>query len=207
MSAPREVSIDINKLKSNFSNLSSNVDTQASKLDYMLEYLDNYKKMCQRRRDAYNLHSVKCRHKHNIVSIPLLIVTSSTGVLAGLNMERTVVTCLGAASAVLTAIQRFCSYSERAENARMVSKGFSRIVRKVEDNVLHIKSSVTTVDIAYFTKQIEDIQKEFDSVLQQAAEIPWELLQYVNTVDSRVWCFYPVFGPNKEVPKIPDFFG
>jgi hypothetical protein len=202
--ASREIAIDITELKKNYSVESK---TEDGNLDYMMEYLENYKKMCQRRRDAYNLHSVRMRHKHNIVSIPLLVVTSATGVLAGLNMDRVLVTCLGASSAILTAVQRFCSYAERAENSRMIAKGYSKITRRIEDINLYIKSPASVVDITYFTKQVEDVLKEFDAVNQLAHEVPWELLQYINTVDASVWCFYPVFGTKKQVPKIPEIFG
>lgn len=199
MASNAEITIDISTLRSNFQ---SNVATDAGvssfsnvrSLDYMFQYLDEYKKMCQRRRDAYNLHSTKLRHRHNLVSIPLLALTSTTSVIAALQMDKIVVTSLGAASAVFTAIQRFCSYAERAENSRMVAKGFSKITRKIEDTLMYIKSSAASVDVTVFTKLIEDIQRDFEATNQQAHEVPWELLQYINTVDSNMWCFYSVVG-------------
>jgi hypothetical protein len=200
----REIRVDIGALKEKLLKYSF----KCKFLDYMFEYLTNYKKMCQRRRDAYNIFSTKLKYRHNLISIPLIAVTSGTSVIAALSINKIIVTSLGALAAVLTAVQRFCAYAERAENARMIAKGHSKISRKIEDAILYIKSGATFVDPALFTKQIEDIQKDYEAVNQQANDIPWELLQYIDTVDSHIGCFFPVHGTHRpQIPPMSESFG
>jgi hypothetical protein len=42
-------------------------------------------------------------------------------------------------------------------------------------------------------KTLAEIQSEMDSVHENAKDIPWELLQYIDTVDANVCCV-PVKG-------------
>ena len=188
-----EITVNVETLKSN---------TQE---DYMLTYLDEYKKVCQQRRDAYNIHSAKLKHRHNFITIPLLVVTSGTSVLAALQLDRIIVTSLGAGAAILTAVQRFCAYAERAENSSMTSKGYSRMVNKIETLKMYIRSNATTVQPEYYTKCIREIQQDIDSITEQAIDVPYSLLHLVTTVDACV-CFGKVLGTQSTPPKIPELF-
>jgi hypothetical protein len=61
-------------------------------------WLSETKKVCQRNRDAYNVHSEKLRFRHNLISIPLLAITSGTSVVAALQINTVLTTVLGAAA-------------------------------------------------------------------------------------------------------------
>jgi len=158
--------------------------------DEVLEkYLENYRQLCSRCRDAYDIHAVHLKNRHNMITFPLLLITSATGVLAGLDVPKAGGIIVGAAAAVLTAIQRYCSYAERSENARMTAKTHAKIIRKIE-NIKLLKDSPTVgTSPDLFAKQIREIQSEIDSAHENAKDIPWELLKYIDTIDAKIGCF------------------
>lgn len=163
--------------------------------DYVIEYLDRYKTTYSRFRDAYNVHAVHLKNRHNFVTFPLLVITSATGVIAGLDsLPRTAGVVVGAASAVLTAIQRYCAYAERSENARMTAKSYSKIINKIQAVKLSIRSNVLeNMSKDMFANLIREIQGLSNSTRENALEMPWELLKYIDTIDAQVCCF-PVAG-------------
>lgn len=144
--------------------------------DYLFEYLKSYEDLCARYRDVYNVHALKLRNRHNYVSVPLLVVTSATGVIASVQTFRTPGILVGAFSAILTAVQRYCAYAERAENARMTAKSHAKIIRKIENVKLVMKSDTVHATPEIFAKYIREIQTEIDSAQENASEVPWELL-------------------------------
>ena len=189
-----DVSVDILTLKSNVND------------DYIFTFLDKYKQYCQRHRDAYNIHSTKLKYRHNLLTIPLLTLTSGTSVLSALEVNRNIVTALGASAAVLTGVQRFCAYAERAENSSMIAKGYAKIVRRIESLKMYIRSGSTSVNPNFFSKSVEEIQKEIDAMTEQAIDVPFQLLKLINTVDGCI-CFECIGGTKKTLPKIPETFG
>ena len=178
----REIMISIDALR--VSNVESNV---LPTTDYFYYWLAESKKVCQRNRDAYNVHSEKLRFRHNLISIPLLAITSGTSVVAALQVNTVLTTVLGAAAAVSTAIQRFCAFAERAENARMTAKGFARIARNIESALLYVRSPAIVPEPLFYTKLVEEIKKDLDHVTEQATEVPWELLKFIETLDTVRW--------------------
>ena len=171
--------------------------------DYVLEYLDRYKTTYSRFRDAYNIHAVHLKNRHNFITFPLLVITSATGVIAGLDsLPRTAGVVVGAASAVLTAIQRYCAYAERSENARMTAKSYSKIINKIQAVKLSMKSNVLEgMSKDMFANLIREIQGLSNSTRENAMEMPWELLKYIDTIDAQVCCF-PVVGMNGKKPEV-----
>jgi len=165
--------------------------------DYVIEYLEKYKTTYSRFRDAYNVHAVHLKNRHNFITFPLLVITSATGVIAGLDsLPRTAGVVVGAASAVLTAIQRYCAYAERSENARMTAKSYSKIINKIQAVKLSMKSKVLeNMSKDMFANLIREIQGLSNSTRENALEMPWELLKYIDTIDAQVCCF-PVVGVN-----------
>jgi hypothetical protein len=163
--------------------------------DYVIEYLDRYKNTYSRFRDAYNVHAVHLKNRHNFITFPLLVITSATGVIAGLDsLPRTAGVVVGAASAVLTAIQRYCCYAERSENARMTAKSYSKIINKIQAIKLSMKSKVLeNMSKDMFANLIREIQGLSNSTRENALEMPWELLKYIDTIDAQVCCL-PVAG-------------
>jgi hypothetical protein len=161
--------------------------------DPLKYYLLKYKKICERCRDAYDVHAVHLKIKHDLITLPLLIITSATGVIAGLNVSKTAGIIVGAASAVITAIQRYCGYAERSENARMIAKHHARIIRKIDNMFLVMDSNIVNISKEMFSKFLRDIQSEIDSTHENAKDIPWELLKYINTIDASICCI-PIRG-------------
>lgn len=166
--------------------------------DYLKKYLQDLETLCKRCRDAYNIHAVHLKNRHNLITFPLLVITSATGVIAGLDGSKTAGIIVGASSAVLTAIQRYCAYAERSENARMTAKSHAKIIRKIENMILIMESRAVSTSADIFSKFLREIQSEIDSTHENAKDVPWELLKYIDTVDARVCCF-PVQGPSPSV--------
>lgn len=166
-------------------------DAAVHNYEDVVKYLENYKKRYSFFRDAWNIHAVHLRNRQNLISIPLLVVTTATGVIASINtIPQAVGIIVGAASAVLTAIQRYCAYAERSENARMTAKSYSKILNKIEN----MKLSMTgTLSQEMFSKFLREIQSLSNSTREMAVEIPWEVLKYINTLDAEVCCV-PVMG-------------
>ena len=169
--------------------------------DSLKDYLKKYKNICEKCRDAYDIHAVHLKIKHDLVTVPLLIITSATGVIAGLNISSTVGIIVGAASAVITAIQRYCGYAERSENARMTAKNHSRIIRKIDNMFLVMDSNIVNISKEMFSKFLRDIQSEIDSTNENAKDIPWELLKYINTIDASICCI-PIAGATQNISLV-----
>ena len=137
---------------------------------------------CQTRRREYWNHFSKMKFRHNCISIPLLIVSSATGVVSayqfsGQNMKvNIVVTALAGLSAILSSVQRYCSYSERAENSKLMAKSWGRLHRKIKNTITYINSEATSINSTVFTKLVEEIQKDIEAVAQQADEMPAALI-------------------------------
>lgn len=166
-----------------------------SEHDYVVKYLDNYEKRYAQFRDAYNIHAVHLKNRHNLITLPLLVITSATGVIASLDSApKAVGIVVGASSAILTAIQRYCAYAERSENARLTAKSYSKIINKIENMRLSMHSKVIqSVSQEMFSKFIREIQGLSNSTRENAIEVPWELLKYIDTLDAKVCCI-PVVG-------------
>jgi len=161
------------------------------------DHLGYFKHVCKQSKDAYDIHAVHLKNRHNLITFPLLIITSATGVIAAVDVQKTAGIIVGAASAVLTAIQRYCAYSERSENARMTAKSFARLVRKIENIELAIESKSKIVEMTdeMKAKYVTEIQAELDSAQENAKDVPWELLKYIETIDAQVCCV-SVKGPS-----------
>ena len=153
--------------------------------DELIKHLEKRHKECQEKRVGYWNHYAKMKRLHNLLSIPLLIVSSATGVVSayqfsGQNVKiTTATTALGGLSAVLSSMQRYFSYSERAENAKLMAKSWGRLHRKIQNTVIYIKSSATEVNSIVFTKLVEEIQKDIEAVAQQADEMPTSLIEKI----------------------------
>ena len=163
--------IDINELKKKL---------RVDSLPYHLWYiaLD-----CKHRRDAFWRHHKSLKYKNNIVSIPLLLLTSITGVTSVANLGTDyigtlpiVVSVFGVSSAVMTALQRYFRYSERAEHSKHLAKTYGRIARRIENMMVLVESSAITMQPEAFIKFVEDVQKDTDSLLQEINDIPSDLV-------------------------------
>ena len=63
------------------------------------------------------------------------------------------------------------------------------------------KIYANTVTQENLTKFVSEIQTHVNSARENAIEIPWELLKYIDTIDAEVCCF-SVAGLKGEKPKV-----
>lgn len=168
--------------------------------DYIVKYLATLDERYSQFRDAYNIHAVHLKNRHNLITLPLLVITSATGVIASLDSApKAVGIVVGASSAVLTAIQRYCAYAERSENARLTAKSYSKIINKIENMRLSMNSKVIqSSSQEMFSKFIREIQGVANSTRENAMEVPWELLKYIDTLEAKVCCVSVAGRPKKE---------
>ena len=194
MGVEEDIVIDIDALKNNY---------EKDPLSFHIWYtaID-----CKRKRDAYWRHYKNMSFRSNLISIPLLLITSATGLTSVANLSSVnptppdssftvltlpaIVTCFGVSSALLSALQRYFRYSERSEHAKHIAKAYGRIARRIENTMILLKSKATAIKPETFEKFIEELQKETDSLLQETDEIPSELLNhkdiYKTTLDTFV---------------------
>jgi len=159
--------IDIGNLKDRYSD------------DPIIQHLKKRIQQCEKRRIAYWDYYVKLRIMNNVLSIPLLLITSATGITTiaqvGYNTKiilPVISTIFGVSSAVLSALQRYFAYPERAEHSKYMAKNYARIQRKIEDVIVYIESSSASYDSKSFKKTIDDITKEFEKIAYETEDIP-----------------------------------
>lgn len=164
--------------------LKSNAWVATGPHDHLMEHLAYRRDECKKRRSAYWKHHNIMRTRHNWISIPLLMVSSATGVVSAAQFNSRgdtpitiATTVLGVLSAVFSSVQRYCQYSERAENSKLMAKSWSRLQRKIENTMVYIESNACEINNTVFTKLVEEIQKDIESVAQQAEDLPLSLLQ------------------------------
>ena len=142
---------------------------------------------CKVRSRAFWQHFVRMKRRHNWISVPLLILSSGTGVSsvaqigggngAGAAQALTVlVTVLGVSVAILTALQRYLRYSERAEEARYMARSFARIARTIQYNMTLVESRAISFKAEAFVKFVDGIHKDMDTLLGETKDLPKELL-------------------------------
>jgi hypothetical protein len=117
--------------------------------------------------------------------VPLLILSSGTGVSsvaqigggngAGAALS-VLVTVLGVSVAILTALQRYLRYSERAEEARYMARSFARIARTIQYNMTLVESRAISFKPEAFVKFVDGIHKDMDTLLGETKDLPKELL-------------------------------
>lgn len=178
--AQSDIIVHVDRLKSN------TAPTGTS--DSLMFHLIDRAKECQTRRRAYWKHYRLMKTRHNWISIPLLMVSSATGVVSAAqfnsNGDKSITiatTVLGVLSAVFSSVQRYCGYSERAENSKLMAKSWARLARKIENTMVYIDSNACEINDTVFTKLVEEIQKDIESVAQQAEDLPMSLLKDIKT--------------------------
>jgi len=140
---------------------------------------------CKVRSRAFWQHFVRMKRRHNWISVPLLILSSGTGVTsvaqigggngAGAALS-VLVTVLGVSVAILTALQRYLRYSERAEEARYMARSFARIARTIQYNMTLVESRAISFKPEAFVKFFDGIHKDMDTLLGETKDLPKELL-------------------------------
>lgn len=141
---------------------------------------------CKVRSRAFWKHFTRMKRRHNWISVPLLILSSGTGVSSvaqiGGNGGATaralsvLVTVLGVSAAILTALQRYLRYSERAEESRYMAKSYARIARAIQYNMTLVESRAVVFKPEAFLKFVDGFHKDVDALLNESADVPHELL-------------------------------
>jgi hypothetical protein len=133
---------------------------------------------CKKRREAYWDHYSNMRYRNNIIGIPLLVLSSGTGVTSIAQIHSSskwlviLTTILGVTSAFITSLQRYMRYSERAEQAKYLAKNYGRIARKIEDFMIFIESKSSKVDPTSFNNFIKEMHKDIQTLTQEADDMP-----------------------------------
>jgi hypothetical protein len=133
---------------------------------------------CKKRREAYWEHYSNMRYRNNLIGIPLLVLSSGTGVTSIAQIHSTskwlviLTTILGVTSAFITSLQRYMRYSERAEQAKYLAKNYGRIARKIEDFMIFIESKSSKVDPTSFNNFIKEMHKDIQTLTQEADDMP-----------------------------------
>lgn len=138
---------------------------------------------CKKRRDAFWRQYSKMKYRGNVVSIPLLIISSITGVTSVANISSSdsqalpiIVSIFGVSAAVLTAMQKYFRYSERAEHSKHLAKTYGRVARRIEHMIVMVESDAVKMEPEAFLKFVEDVQKDIDTLLAETDDNPKELL-------------------------------
>lgn len=170
--------IDLDILKSKY-----NHDSLPHHLWYMA--LD-----CKRRRDAFWRHHKHMRVKSNIIGIPLLILSSVSGITSVLQVGNVetgdrismglslpiAVSFFSVSAAILTALQKYFRYAERSEHSKHMAKNYARISKRIENNLVLIESAAIKMEPSTFLKFMEEVQKDTESLLQETDDMPKELI-------------------------------
>lgn len=137
-------------------------------------------KDCKLKRNAYWKLYYSYQKWNNVLSIPLLLISSATGITSvaqlnnsGASMEW-VVAVLGVLSTAFAAFQRYFRYGEKAEQSKGVAKRYALLARKGELHAnMFDNNQINMNDIATF---MEEFRKELDSLLQETDDVPEEIL-------------------------------
>jgi hypothetical protein len=181
-----DASIDVDALKGNYRNDSLPYHLWTVALD------------CKKKRDAFWRWSRRMKFSNNILSIPLLLLSSGAGLTSmaqlGTQANTTLsalVTVFGVTSAALTAFQRYFRYAERAEQGKHMAKNYARIARRIESTLIMVGSKVTKLDAKEFENFMEEVQQELDSLIQETEEVPKELMNDSGLYDKLIESFMP----------------
>lgn len=149
---------------------------------------------CKRRRDAFWRHYKSLKLYAGLITVPMILTTSVTGLTSVAHLGTAIgllgtpnkptnelgvpiaVTVFSVTSAVLTALQKYFGYSERAEHAKHLAKTYGRIARRIENTMILVESEAITMQPEAFLKFLEDIQKDIDSLMQETDDVPAELV-------------------------------
>mgnify|MGYP003351032943 CR=1 FL=1 len=145
--------------------------------DALIQHLIFYEDLCSRNLKTYTTYAKEAKMKHDVFSINALGYSTAVGIMSSLDQTpryKYASMALSGMLALITGIQRFSGFAEKAENARLIAKGFDKIVRDINLTIMYVRSGAVTVDSRTFTKMIEEIQRNIATVSEQAIESPPE---------------------------------
>ncbi len=135
---------------------------------------------CKMRRNAYWKQFYRYQKYNNILSTPLTLIASATGItsIAQLGYENSAiqisVAVLGVLSTALTAYQRYFNWGEKALHCREVAKRYTILARKAEMQANLYQNNRITMDV--LQEFMETFRKELDAIQTETEELPTEIL-------------------------------
>lgn len=169
--------------------LVSNNPETAYLQDHMRFHLMSAKLECEHNRDAFWRTYRKFKRKSNWISVPLLILSSATGITsvtsvsqlntltANIEVAPILAAIFGVGTAVLSGLQKYFRYSERAENCKYVAKSYNRLSKRIKNTMSFIHSDFMKITPSGLYKFIDDINKEIISLSREIDEQPIELIK------------------------------
>ena len=145
--------------------------------DALIKHLEFYEGLCSYNTKTYTRYAIKAKLFNDMFSINALGYSTAVGIMSSLDQTpryKYASMALSGMLALITGIQRFSGFAEKAENARLIAKGFDKIVRDINITIMYVNSGAVTVDSRTFTKMIEEIQRNIAAVSEQAIESPPE---------------------------------
>jgi hypothetical protein len=157
--------------------------------DHMRFHLMSAKLECEHNRDAFWRTYRKFKRKSNWLSVPLLIVSSATGITSVTSVSQLnqltehfevapiLAAIFGVGTAVLSGLQKYFRYSERAENCKYVAKSYNRLSKRIKNTMAFIHSDFMKITPNGLYKFMDDINKEIISLSREIDEQPLELIK------------------------------
>lgn len=142
---------------------------------------------CNIRSDAYwNMNGSLTWMSHGL-SLPLLIISSATGLTSAIQFFSTtaniqvVVSVFGVTTAVISALQKYYRFAERAEQSKHIAKRYERLAKKIRNMLVLAASNISKVREDSFIKFVEEVQTDMDSLIAEAEEVP---ISYFRKMDK-----------------------
>ncbi len=143
---------------------------------------------CEHNRDAFWRIYRKFKRYSDLLSVPLLVASSATGITSVTSVSQFRLTnnvdvapiltaIFGVSTAVLSSLQKYFRYSERAENCKYIAKSYNRLSKKIKYIMTFIDSESLTITSNDICKFMEDINKEMISLSREIDEQPIELIK------------------------------
>lgn len=146
--------------------------------DALLRHLEYYRGLCFHNKEVYTDYAKDSKQLNDVFSLNALAYSTALGIISSVASQSEKLRYAGMAlSGVLTIIsgaQRFFGFAEKSENARLIAKGFDKIVRDIDMAIMYVNSDAVKINSKTFTKIIEEIQRNIASISEQAIQSPTE---------------------------------
>lgn len=127
------------------------------------------------------------KHRNHCLSIPLLFLTSFTaaassaqasGINGNIQILSIVISIFGVSSAILTALQKYMRFAERAETSKYISKMYGLIASKVKGQIEIIIAGHNLPTQENYNDFLDDINQEAQSLQLEIDVVPEDLMIY-----------------------------
>lgn len=139
------------------------------------------------KRNIYWSHYRTLRHRNHCLSIPLLFLTSFTAATSSAQASRVngdkntlsiIISIFGVSSAILTALQKYLRFAERAETSKYISKMYGLIASKVKGQIEIILAGHNLPIQEDYNEFLDDINQEVQALQLEIDMVPKELMKY-----------------------------